>query len=108
MIEELLAYQAADAGLKKIESELAGSEDRKKALAAKKYLDGVEENVNKLDARAAGLAAAYAMLEEEKTKLKEQESEFVRAAESVEDRGGVSFEKNGRTRGENQDCRGKG
>lgn len=86
MIEELLAYQAADAGLKKIESELAGSEDRKKALAAKKYLDGVEESVNKLDARAAGLAAAYSMLEEEQVKLKEQENEFVRAAGSVEDR----------------------
>ena len=85
MIEELLAYQAADAGLKKIENELSASEDRKKAVAAKKYLDGVEESVNKLDARAARLAEEFSKLEEELAKCKEQESEFIKAGEGVED-----------------------
>ena len=45
MIEELLKYQEVDANLRKIEVELAGSEARKKAVVAKKYIDGVEENV---------------------------------------------------------------
>ena len=85
MIEELLAYQAADAGLRKIETELSKSVERKKAVAARRYLDGVEESVNKLDARAAKLAEEYEKLCDEQVKLKEQEGEFQRATEGVED-----------------------
>ena len=55
MVQELLKYQTTDAKLKKIETELSGSEERKKADSAKKYIDGVEENVNKLDDRAQNL-----------------------------------------------------
>ena len=58
MIQALLNYQSADAKLKKIEKTLADSEERKKAVSAKKYLEGVEENVNKLDDRAAELISA--------------------------------------------------
>ena len=59
MVKELLAYQEVDAKLKQLESELSGSEERKKAVSAKKYLDGVEENVNKLDAKALDLNVAF-------------------------------------------------
>lgn len=85
MIEELLNYQEKDAELRKIEQELSGSEERKKAIVAKRYLDGVEESVAKLDARAAKLAEEYQNALSEQEKLKEQEQEFVRAVESAED-----------------------
>lgn len=85
MIKALLAYQEADANLKKIETMLAGSEERKKAMNAKKYLEGVEESVNKLDARAAELYATYEKATEEQIKLKEQESEITDALNAVAD-----------------------
>ena len=85
MIEELLNYQKKDAELRKIEQELSGSEERKKAIVAKRYLDGVEESVAKLDARAAKLVEEYQNALSEQEKLKEQEQEFVRAVESAED-----------------------
>lgn len=85
MIQELLAYQDVDAKLKEIERTLSDSEERKKAMSAKKYIEGVEENVNKLDARAAELYATYEKATEEQLKLKEQESEITDALNAVED-----------------------
>lgn len=85
MIENLLKYQEKDAELRKIETELSGSEERKKAIVAKKYLDGVEENVAKLDARAATLYEEYNIALGDQAKLKEQEAEFVKAVKSAAD-----------------------
>ncbi len=83
MIEELLKYQEKDAELRKIEQVLSSSEERKKAVAAKRYIDGVEESVAKLDARAAKLAEEYQKAFNEQEKLKEQEADFVRAVDGV-------------------------
>lgn len=85
MIQALLNYQSADAKLKKIEKILAESEERKKAVSAKKYLEGVEENVNKLDDRAAELISAYEKATDEQIKLKEQESALRESLDSVAD-----------------------
>ena len=85
MIKNLLAYQEIDAKLKAIETELAGSEERKKALSAKKYLDGVEESVYKLDVRAQELNTAYQVALAEQEKLKDLEADFAKTLESVED-----------------------
>lgn len=85
MIQALLNYQAADAELKKIEKKLADSEERKKAVTAKKYLEGVEDNVNKLDDRAAELIAAYEKATDEQVKLKEQEAVLKESLDSVAD-----------------------
>ena len=85
MVKALLAYQEVDAKLKKLESELSGSEERKKAVSAKKYLDGVEENVNKLDAKAQDLNVAFSEAVARQEKLKEQESELAKTLEGVAD-----------------------
>ena len=85
MIESLLNYQAADAKLRKIEKTLSESEERKKAMSAKKYLEGVEENVNKLDVRASELIAAYENATSEQIKLKEQEGVLIESLDSVAD-----------------------
>lgn len=85
MIKELLAYQEVDAQLRKIEMELLNNEDRKKALSAKKYLDGVETSVSKLDVKAAELNTAFNNIKIAQEKIKEQEAEFNKALTSVED-----------------------
>ncbi len=91
MIQALLDYQKVDASLREIEKKLATSEERKKAVSAKKYLDGVEENVNKLDARATDLIAAYEAVTQEQLKLKEQEESIVDAIDSSKDEKEVAF-----------------
>ena len=42
-------------------------------MSAKKYLEGVEESVNKLDLKAAELIASYENATKEQIKLKEQD-----------------------------------
>ena len=91
MIQALLDYQKTDAKLRDIEKTLSGSEERKKAMTAKKYLEGVEENVNKLDARASELASAYEKTQQEQSKLKEQEVEITEALATLEDEKEASF-----------------
>ncbi len=85
MIQALLDYQTADAKLKKIEKTLAESEERKKAVSAKKYLEGVEESVNKLDDRAGELIATYEQATKEQLKLKEQQVAIEGMLNAVED-----------------------
>ncbi|MBR0188804.1 MAG: hypothetical protein IJQ23_00275 [Clostridia bacterium] len=91
MIEQLLKYQEVDAGLRKIEIELAGSEARKKAVSAKKYLESVDETVNKLDVKAAELAHIYEKMQEESKILSEQREEFVGALETATDENALNY-----------------
>lgn len=91
MIQALLNYQTADAKLKKIEKTLAESEDRKKAVSAKKYLEGVEENVNKLDDRAGELIATYEQATSEQIKLKEQQAVIEESLNNAEDEKEIAY-----------------
>ncbi|MBQ6921676.1 MAG: hypothetical protein IJQ66_01155 [Clostridia bacterium] len=91
MIENLLKYQEKDAELRKIELELAGSDARKKAISAKKYLESVDESINMLDVKAAELAHIYEKMEEESKTLTEQREEFVGAMEHAEDEEALNY-----------------
>lgn len=91
MIQALLDYQRVDAKLRDIEKKLSGSEERKKAVSAKKYLDGVEESVNKLDARAADLIAEYENQTQGQLKLKEQENAIADALAVLDDEKEAAF-----------------
>ena len=91
MIDALLKYQETDRKLKQIENELAGSEYRKKAASAKKYLDGVEDSLNKLESRAAELDVAFANANAELKKMREQEEEFRHAFENISDEGSAGY-----------------
>ncbi len=91
MIEQLLKYQEVDAGLRKIEVELAGSEARKKAVSAKKFLESVDETVNKLDVKAAELAHIYENLQNESKVLLGQREEFTGALEHAEDENALNY-----------------
>ncbi len=83
MVEELLKYQETDSRLRKIEIELSGSEERKKAVSAKKYIESVEETVAKLDLKAQELTISYESAIAELEQLKSQESEFNKALDGV-------------------------
>lgn len=91
MIEQLLKYQDVDAGLRKIETELSSSEARKKAVSAKKYLESVDETVEKLDVKAAELAHIYETLQNESKILGDQREEFVGALEHAEDENALNY-----------------
>lgn len=91
MINELLNYQAIDADLKKIENELLESPERKKAVSAKKYLDGVEESVNKLDDKAKMLSDEYQAQLSLLETFKEQEQELILALSSVSDQNQAEY-----------------
>lgn len=91
MIEQLLKYQQVDAGLRKIEVELSGSEARKKAVSAKKFLESVDETVNKLDVKAAELAHIYENLQNESKVLSDQHEEFTGALEHAEDENALNY-----------------
>ena len=90
-MQNLLAYQVEDAKLREIEKKLSESVERKKAMSAKKYLEGVEESVSKLDSRAEELIATYKSATEEQLKLKEQENAIVEALNTVEDAKEVTY-----------------
>lgn len=91
MIDALLKYQETDKKLRKIELELSGSEERKKAFSAKKYLDGVEETVTKLEFRASELNLAFNAATAELSKMKEQEAEFQHAFNGISDEGSATY-----------------
>ncbi len=91
MVKALLAYQIQDAKLKEIEKTLSGSEERKKMSSAKKYILGVEDNVNKLDDRALELKGVYTKTTDEQKKLQEQQLELAEALGSVNDEKEASF-----------------
>lgn len=76
MIQSLLKYQETDAKLRDLELELSKSEERKKAKTAQKYLEGVDESLNKLELKAGELYASFESALKELEILKEKEAEY--------------------------------
>lgn len=91
MINQLLNYQQTDAKLRKIEVELSSSPARKKAASAKVYIEGVNENVNKLDDKAGHLSSDYESLVAEQKRLNEQLNELQKALEQAEDENAFNY-----------------
>ena len=91
MIKALKEYQTKDARLKEIENILLSSEERKKRNSAKKYILGVEENVNKLDDKAVELKATLDKIMLDGKKLQEQQQEIVQTLDGAADEKEVQF-----------------
>lgn len=91
MIDEILKYQEKDAELRKIEVELASSEERKKTVSAKRFLESTNDAIDKLDLKAAELISAYENATKEQLKLKEQQDEINHAIESLESENEATF-----------------
>lgn len=91
MDKKILKYQEVDSRLKKIENELASSEEKKKAVVAKRFLDTNVETVNKLDARAAELNMAFENAIASQKRLKEQEDDFAQALQTASDENEINY-----------------
>jgi len=91
MIKALREYQSKDARLKEIENTLLSSEERKKRNSAKKYILGVEENVNKLDDKALKLKETFDKIALDSAKLTEQQQEIMQTLDGIEDQKEVQF-----------------
>lgn len=85
MITKLIAYQEVDGRLRKIEVELAKSEERKKMSDAKKFLKGVQEKLDKINARAFELNQSYENAIKKQKELHAKSLEFSGALDTIEE-----------------------
>lgn len=91
MIKALLNYQENDKKLFEIEMKLSTSEERKKAVSARKYLESVDENLTKLDLRAGELDFVLKTVIKEKEKLKEELQDVKTVSSGIESREEAEF-----------------
>ncbi len=91
MINELLEYQKVDSELHEIEVALSGSEERKKAALAQNVLKSANDNIARLDGKAAELAKKYENLSALYAKLKETEAEYENIIDTCEDLDEVNY-----------------
>ncbi len=93
MIEKMIEYQTVDAQLKSVEQELSSNEDRKKGIAAKKFLDTVNDSLTELDGKAAELEAAFNKYQSTYKKLSETQKEFEGTIEEYSEEDELNFVK---------------
>ena len=93
VLNELLEYQKVDAQLRKIEQEVAASEEQKKYAQANKFMKSAPERFEAQDRRAAELAALREDLIRRAEDISMQIAEYSELDEMVEEGGDVSFYK---------------
>ena len=76
MINALLKYQEIDAEIKRIDDELSASEEKKKTIQAKKFVDTVSEKLGAIEQKAESLFNYFKEQEEKINKLNEAIAEF--------------------------------
>lgn len=91
--KELLEYQRVDGKLLKIEQEISASEERKKYLQAKKFMEAAGEKLEAQDKRAAALRALCDKLSEEYAEIDKTISEYADLDEMVQSGGDIAFYK---------------
>lgn len=98
MIDELLAYQAADGKLRAVEQEIAGTEERKKYMAARKFMEKAPEKLDALEGRAVELRANFERLQKKYAEIADTIRDYENLDEMVDEQGGdVSFYKKSAT-----------
>ncbi len=93
MLEQLLEYQEVDSQLRKIEQEVAASEERKKYMQAKKFMKTAGEKLDSQDSRAVELKKAARNLAVRFKQLSEELSDYSALDEMVEEGGEISYYK---------------
>ena len=92
-LQAILNYQEVDRELYAIERELAGSEARKEYVKMKKFLEGAPEKLDSLEAKANGLKAEAATLNEKYEKTEETLKDFDSLDELIEGGADIAFYK---------------
>ena len=94
MIDELLRYQEADGRLRAVEQGIASTEERKKYVTARKFLEKAPEKLDALDARAAEFKRAFERLEKKYAEIADTIKDYENLDEMVDEQGGeISFYK---------------
>ena len=87
MIQAILNYQKINQKLFKLEREIASSEERKEYVKLKKYLEGAEEKLDALEAKAAALKGEAIELSKRYLEAEEMLKEFDHLDELVAEGG---------------------
>lgn len=93
VLQELLEYQKVDGQLRKIEQEIAASEERKKYMQAQKFMKGARERLEAQDKHAAALKNLRDDLARRAEEITRQIAEYADLDEMVDEGGDVSFYK---------------
>ena len=90
---ELLEYQKIDGELRKLEQEIAGSEERKKYLQAKKFMESARERLEAQDKHAAELKALRDELSARVEETTKAIAEYAELDEMLEGGADIAFYK---------------
>lgn len=90
-ISQLLMYQQKDSELLKIEQEIAGSEERKKYVQTKSYLNKASEKLDKLEAQSQAILKHLDALNERYAEISETLKDFDHLDDLVEGGADLSF-----------------
>lgn len=94
MIDELLKYQEADGKLRAIEQEIASTDERKKYMTARKFLEKAPEKLEALDARATEFKRMFERLEQKYSEIADTIKDYENLDEMVDEQGGeIAFYK---------------
>ncbi len=94
MIDELLKYQETDGKLRAIEQEIAATEERKKYMGARKFLEKAPEKLEALDARAAEFKLLFERLEKKYAEIADTIKDYENLDEMIGEQGGeIAFYK---------------
>lgn len=91
--KELLEYQKVDGELRKIEQEMSASEERKKYIQAKKFMETAGEKLEAQDKRACELKTLAEKMTEEFEEINKTIAEYTDLDEMVESGGDIAFYK---------------
>lgn len=91
LIDELLRYQETDGRLRNIEQEIAASEERKKYMTARKFLEKAPEKLESLDAKAAELKHLFELLVGKYNEIADTIKDYENLDEMVEQGAEISF-----------------
>ena len=94
MIDEVLAYQEADGRLRAIEQKISATDERKKYVTARKFLEKAPEKLDALDARAAEFKRLFTRLQKKSEELAEAIKDYENLGEMIGQQGGeIAFYK---------------
>lgn len=98
ILDELLRYQEADGRLRAVEQAIAATEERKKYVSARKFLEKAPEKLEALDAKAVELRHMFEQLEKKYAELADTIKDYENLEEMIDEQGGeISFYKKSAT-----------
>ena len=98
MIDELLKYQEADGKLRAVEQVIFATEERKKYMTARKFLEKAPEKLEALDVKAAELRHLFEQLEKKYKEIADTIKDYENLDEMIGEQGGeISFYKKNAT-----------